>query len=737
MVVLGLGNVGTAFETIFMSLKFRISLAIAIPLITTLGLLGIFARGYLQDLQKLRDLGNVVALADRAGALVHELQIERGLSVGYITGGRPENVLTKLQGQRQTVDAEYARFREFLGSSDIGREVPALGADLDNIGTSLEKISEFRNEVSTSLNTGGEAAAFYTARVDALIDVIRQTVGYSPNLGVARELQPYVSLVEAKEHGGLERAFGAALFNQAAAGDVSPATFKTYLSRLTGERLALDRFRSESSPVQQGWFDEIVRGPAVEQVAERREVLAVIDETQDGQGIDGAVWFAEATERLDLIKDVHERIVAATSDHLQGAISDAHIALIRLFAIGGGVIAVALAVGILGGRSFSRGMSEMTDAMNQLECGATDFDIPGTARRDEIGDTLRAVERLAGSLGDRAAAADRIARGNLKADVTPHSEKDRLGIALRDMVVKLREVIANASTSASNVKEGASVMSATAGQLSSGSTQQASAVEEASASVEEMTANIRQNADNASQTEKIAGQSADDARKSGEAVADAVRAMKTIAEKINIIQEIARQTDLLALNAAVEAARAGTHGKGFAVVASEVRKLAERSQQAATEISQLSVETVDVSGEAGRMLEALVPNIQRTADLVSEISASTREQNVGAEQINQAIRELNAVIQQNASAAERSAATSQQLAAQSQQLAGVISFFEVEAPKASVVTSAEPRTFTAPKVTVATATEPGGSSREAMVEAFELDLAADEVSDTDFQRYAG
>ncbi|PZX17112.1 methyl-accepting chemotaxis protein [Palleronia aestuarii] len=720
-----------------MSLKFRISLAIAIPLITTLGLLGIFARGYLQDLQKLRDLGNVVALADRAGALVHELQIERGLSVGYITGGRPENVLTKLQGQRQTVDAEYARFREFLGSSDIGREVPALGADLDNIGTSLEKISEFRNEVSTSLNTGGEAAAFYTARVDALIDVIRQTVGYSPNLGVARELQPYVSLVEAKEHGGLERAFGAALFNQAAAGDVSPATFKTYLSRLTGERLALDRFRSESSPVQQGWFDEIVRGPAVEQVAERREVLAVIDETQDGQGIDGAVWFAEATERLDLIKDVHERIVAATSDHLQGAISDAHIALIRLFAIGGGVIAVALAVGILGGRSFSRGMSEMTDAMNQLECGATDFDIPGTARRDEIGDTLRAVERLAGSLGDRAAAADRIARGNLKADVTPHSEKDRLGIALRDMVVKLREVIANASTSASNVKEGASVMSATAGQLSSGSTQQASAVEEASASVEEMTANIRQNADNASQTEKIAGQSADDARKSGEAVADAVRAMKTIAEKINIIQEIARQTDLLALNAAVEAARAGTHGKGFAVVASEVRKLAERSQQAATEISQLSVETVDVSGEAGRMLEALVPNIQRTADLVSEISASTREQNVGAEQINQAIRELNAVIQQNASAAERSAATSQQLAAQSQQLAGVISFFEVEAPKASVVTSAEPRTFTAPKVTVATATEPGGSSREAMVEAFELDLAADEVSDTDFQRYAG
>ncbi len=191
--------------------------------------------------------------------------------------------------------------------------------------------------------------------------------------------------------------------------------------------------------------------------------------------------------------------------------------------------------------------------------------------------------------------------------------------------------------------------------------------------------------------EKIANQSADDARKSGEAVANAVRAMKTIADKINIIQEIARQTDLLALNAAVEAARAGTHGKGFAGVASEVRKLAERSQQAAGEISQLSAETVDVSGEAGRMLETLVPNIQRTADLVQEISASTREQNVGAEQINQAIRELDKVIQQNANAAEEAAATSQELAAQSQQLTGVISYFELDQTGKRPVAPAKPK----------------------------------------------
>ena len=196
--------------------------------------------------------------------------------------------------------------------------------------------------------------------------------------------------------------------------------------------------------------------------------------------------------------------------------------------------------------------------------------------------------------------------------------------------------------------------------------------------MEEMTANIRQCAENAAQTEKIATRSLQQAKSSAEIVQEAVEAMKTIAEKINIIQEIARQTDLLALNAAVEAARAGAHGRGFAIVAAEVRRLAERSQVAADEIVALSRATAETSGKAGEELGALVPEIQRTADLVQEISAATQEQRIGSEQINSAIGELDHVIQANAAAAQKAASTTSMLTEGAESLRDLIGGFRDE-----------------------------------------------------------
>ncbi len=287
-------------------------------------------------------------------------------------------------------------------------------------------------------------------------------------------------------------------------------------------------------------------------------------------------------------------------------------------------------------------------------------------------------------LDEAAGFASRISAGDLTAICVEDTCKDDMGTlftALKNMAEKLRTVVIDVRTASDNMASGSRQLSSGAEQMSQGSTMQAASAEEASSSVEEMNATIKQNADNAQQTEKIAQKSSADALESGKAVSEAVGAMKDIASKISIIEEIARQTNLLALNAAIEAARAGEHGKGFAVVASEVRKLAERSQTAAAEIGKLSVSSVEVAEKAGRMLAKLVPDIQKTAELVQEISAASKEQTSGADQINSAIQQLNHVIQQNAGAAEEISSTAEELLSQAEQLQGSISFFQIEDDK--------------------------------------------------------
>jgi methyl-accepting chemotaxis protein len=298
-----------------------------------------------------------------------------------------------------------------------------------------------------------------------------------------------------------------------------------------------------------------------------------------------------------------------------------------------------------------------------------------------------------------------ISEGDLtqKLDLQQKDEVGRLAGAMNAMVEKLREVVGEVKSATDNVASGSQQLSSSSEEMSQGASEQAAAAEEVSSSMEQMGSNIRQNADNALQTEKIASKSAADAREGGEAVLETVAAMKVIAGKINIIEEIARQTNLLALNAAIEAARAGEHGKGFAVVASEVRKLAERSQLAAAEISQLSSKSVDIAVRAGELLSKMVPDIQKTSELVQEISASSKEQDTGSEQINRAIQQLDQVIQQNAGAAEEMSSTSEELASQAEQLQNTIAFFKTDQRSSAAKSARTPRAAKAPQLSFAKA----------------------------------
>ena len=457
------------------------------------------------------------------------------------------------------------------------------------------------------------------------------------------------------------------------------------------------------------------------------------------QGANGDGTFDQMFATIDGICDTADKAVEEVN-----AATDKEYAQARtiLLIVGSLILLMSAAAGTWISLNIARGLKSVIDLAEDVAVGDLNKQVQAKSD-DEIKDLIDAFNRMTANLRDTAAIADQIADGDLTAQPKALSDKDTLGQALERMVERLRGVVTDALSASDNVSAGSQDLSSASEQVSQGATEQASSAEEASAAMEEMSANIKQNAENAAQTEKIARQSATDAETSGEAVRRAVEAMQTIAEKITIVQEIARQTDLLALNAAVEAARAGEHGKGFAVVASEVRKLAERSKSAATEIGAVSGETLKAAQSAGEMLASLVPDIRRTAELVSEISAACREQDIGTAQINEALQQLDQVTQQNATASERMSATSEELASQAEELQASISYFKVNTNGATArkparsTPAARPAARSSGKSASAPRRNPV-AAQQARVKGFALDLSTGgpDGEDGDFREYA-
>jgi len=332
--------------------------------------------------------------------------------------------------------------------------------------------------------------------------------------------------------------------------------------------------------------------------------------------------------------------------------------------------------------------------------------------------TRSIMQQLGADPGEVRMLAEGIASGDLTLDLDNIDEKKRVGVyaAMINMQQKLTEIVQEIQGNSSQISSAASQVSDTANSLSEATSEQAASVEEVSASIEEMGASISQNSENSQVTDKIASDSASAAQEGGSAVDATVKAMAQIAEKITIIEDIAYQTNMLALNAAIEAARAGEHGKGFAVVAAEVRKLAERSQIAASEISTLTGDSVQVAEKAGTLLEKMVPDITKTAELVQEISAASEEQSSGVGQINSAMQQLDKVTQQNAAGSEELAATAEEMQAQSESLQQVVAFFRLATDTALQNTQATPRA-------------------EPPVLTHTLSVADDEVDESKFKRF--
>jgi methyl-accepting chemotaxis protein len=383
---------------------------------------------------------------------------------------------------------------------------------------------------------------------------------------------------------------------------------------------------------------------------------------------------AEEVKTTEAEVKFNEDVAAEDSKAITQVVSSTRTGIISSL-IAGITLAIVISVFVI--RSLTKPLAQAVGFVNHVAEGDLGHHVDVTSQ-DELGQMLSALNRMVENLRASSDVAESISQGDLTVQARALSDRDSLGNALIQMLESLRRTVHQVTGASANVASGSQEMSATAQQLSQGSTEQAAAAEESTSAMEQMAASVQQNAENARQTEKIASTAAEDAKSGGEAVIRTVEAMKKVAEKINIIEEIARKTDLLALNAAVEAARAGEHGKGFAVVASEVRKLAERSQTAAAEISRLTIDGVKTAEGAGQLLVKLVPDIRKTAELVREISAASSEQSSAAAQVNKAMQQLDQVIQQNATASGEMASTSDELASQAESLQASIRFFKLD-----------------------------------------------------------
>ena len=426
--------------------------------------------------------------------------------------------------------------------------------------------------------------------------------------------------------------------------------------------------------------DEDVLVPAMVKCMQNINMLI-----EDMTELSSAAVEGDLTKRADAAKHNggYRKVVEGVNNTLDAVIGPLQVAAGYVDQISKGIIPPKITTEYKGQyNQIKNNLHMLIDAMNEVTTTAEEIAVGNLAvkvnERSPQDKLMQAMANMVGGLTEVASTAEEIASGNLTVKVKARSAQDMLMPAMARMVGSLTEVASNIQAVANQVMTGSQELSASSEQLSQGAAEQSASVEEVSASMEQMAANIKQNSDNAQQTEKIALKAAEDGKEGGKSVLETVAAMKEIASKISIIEEIARQTNLLALNAAIEAARAGEHGKGFAVVASEVRKLAERSQTAAAEINKLSASSVQVAEKAGEMLARMVPDIQKNADLVQEITAASNEQSAGAGQINKAIQQLDQVIQQNASASEEMASTSAELLSQAEQLQDTIAFFKLD-----------------------------------------------------------
>lgn len=584
-------------------------------------------------LSETSQLTRLVQWAVDSSNFIHESQKERGASGVYL-GKQGKEFKQELLEQRNATDSALATLRSSVGQLNVR----AYGGEFENdVNAAMDftrRLSGHREAVMFLNVSGGEGIGFYTQMNEAFLKAIGHISKISHEVELSNRVAAHVNLARAKEKMGIERAVMTVVFGQNA---FDSGLLQRFMQALNEQQAYFKVYESFATPELKNFAKDTLQGEAINEV-KRMEDIAINNVSSGKFGVDSAYWFKMMTVKINLMKQVEER----SSTHL---LSDASSLRIKARTAFFGFLLLGF-----------------------LTAAGLTFLVYWISGKMTVGitESIRVLEK--------------IAQGDLKQDiqVTSQDETGRLQSGMKAMTEKLSQVISEVREGAMGITMASSQVSATSQSLSQGTSEQASSVDKTNSGLKQMKNAVVQNAENSRQMEQMVVKGVTDLEEGGGAVKEAVKAMKMIAERVLIIEDIAYQTNLLALNAAIEAASAGEHGRGFAVVATEVRKLAERSQNAAKEIREVSASSVGVAERAGHIIAELVPYMKKTVDLVQEVAAVSKEQAGGITDINQSMDQIGQVTQRNASIGEELASTAEEMYSQAEGLQQLISFFQLK-----------------------------------------------------------
>jgi methyl-accepting chemotaxis protein len=636
------------FSTIVRDAKLRTKL-FAIAIVPLLGL-SYFAGQIVSERRanaaEVARLGALVELSVRIGSLVHETQRERGMTSLYVSGaGRTFQF--ELESQRRETDRRLIAYREFL-EQNAGTLSEGVRHELSAAQNELVRLEDTRARASRLAGEAKEFFRYYSSLNELLLSSIASITSETSSADLTRTSYAYLALLRAKEHAGMERAQLVAVFVNKG---FAPGQSSAVSGLIAKQDAYLHDFTDLAPPQISAEFREKARGPAFARVKEF-ERTALESDPAHVPTVEPKVWFETATAKIDGLKEIEEATVRALTKRVDSDRSAADRAVL---------VALLLWLGITG---------------------------------LAIAQTLVLVRRITAPVARALRVLAAVADGDLsqKLEVESKDEIGQITLALNNAVDGVRAAIGEARQVAMDVAAASAQLSSASEDISSGAQEQAASLEETAGTLEQITSTVKQNADNARHAADLASKSRDVAERGGQVAAHAVRAMdeitegsKRIADIIGTVDEIAFQTNLLALNAAVEAARAGDQGRGFAAVAAEVRTLAQRSAAAAKEIKSLigaSVTKINSGSQhvndTGRSLEDIVTSFKRVTDMVGEIAAASREQNIGIEQVNKAVAQMDHVTQANAAQTEEMSSTAASLADQARQLGTMVARFRLD-----------------------------------------------------------